>query len=164
MRRVQSTPFFLLDFLKKADKRKDYTSYTPSEGEYGLMSDYFLRLPPLSRKILKERLIGIYFVNNVIKVLNDVTDFATPLVKSTGDLIENLYESIGIAREILAKKDSTAVKDLIGQFDNLNQEFEKSWDEAGNLITEEELQKKLSLLPSLLGKASDCIYRPLEEG
>ena len=64
--RVQPTPDFLLNYLMKIDKRKDYTSYTLSKAEYALIKDYLLKLPPLNRKILKERLIGIYFVNNLI--------------------------------------------------------------------------------------------------
>ncbi len=64
--RVQPTPVFLLNYLMKIDKRKDYTSYTLSKAEYALINDYLLKLPPLNRKILKERLIGIYFVNNLI--------------------------------------------------------------------------------------------------
>jgi hypothetical protein len=64
--RVQPTPAFLLNYLMKIDKEKDYTSYTPSEKEYGLIKDYLLKLPPLHKKILKEKLIGIYFVKNII--------------------------------------------------------------------------------------------------
>ena len=64
--RVQPTPVFLLNYLMKIDKREDYTSYLPSKEEYGLINDYILKLPTLNRRILKERLIGIYFVNNLI--------------------------------------------------------------------------------------------------
>ena len=66
LKRIQPAPIFLLNFLKRADDREDYTSYLPSEKEYDLISNYLAMLPPLHKKILEERLIGIYFVNNLI--------------------------------------------------------------------------------------------------
>jgi hypothetical protein len=64
--RVQPTPDFLINYLMKIDKRKDYTSYTISKAEGAIINGYLLKLPPLHRKILKKRLIGIYFVSNLI--------------------------------------------------------------------------------------------------
>ena len=87
--------------------------------------------------------IGLYFVNNVVRVLHDVTDYAAPLVTKVDDLIENLYGSAGIAGEILDTRDSTTVRDIIIQFDLMDIEFEKAWNETENLATGEDLQKKL---------------------
>jgi hypothetical protein len=64
--RVQPIPDFLINYLMKIDKRQDYTSYTLSKAECAIINGYLLKLPPLHRKILKKRLIGIYFVNNLI--------------------------------------------------------------------------------------------------
>ena len=89
--------------------------------------------------------IGIFFVKNVVRVLNDVTDYAAPLVKSTDDLVGNLYESAGLAREIQDTQDSTAVKVIIEEFDENSTQFGQSWEEARNLITDEDLQKKLQI-------------------
>ena len=64
--RVESVPSFVLDYLKKMDNRPDYSSYTPSESERTLITEYILKLPPLHQNILKKRLISIYFVNNFL--------------------------------------------------------------------------------------------------
>jgi len=62
--RVKQVPDFLLNHWKKRDKRENYTAYMPSSEEITIIQDYLSMLPQLHQKVLKERLIGIYFVNN----------------------------------------------------------------------------------------------------
>lgn len=56
----------VLNRLKEIDGRKDYTFYDPSLSEIKEALDAFAKLPPLSKKILNERLTGIYFVNDLL--------------------------------------------------------------------------------------------------
>ncbi|MFC2076530.1 hypothetical protein ACFLT7_05560 [candidate division KSB1 bacterium] len=62
--RLKPVPDFVLDYLKDFDQRPDYSSYDPSEAELDLLREYIPTLPPLHREVLKERLIGIYFIDN----------------------------------------------------------------------------------------------------
>jgi uncharacterized pyridoxamine 5'-phosphate oxidase family protein len=64
--RVRDIPDFLLDALKKWDERDDYRPYSLSGVERKIISDCMDLLPPLCSRIMKERLIGIYFVENFL--------------------------------------------------------------------------------------------------
>ncbi|MFC1725283.1 hypothetical protein ACFL4T_06625 [candidate division KSB1 bacterium] len=64
--RVSNIPEFLLDYMKKYDERKDYTAYKPSEKEMSMIGEYLRLLPPVHKKVMKERLVGIYFINNFL--------------------------------------------------------------------------------------------------
>lgn len=61
--RVVTIPGVLLDDVKKLDKRDDYRVYALAAGERKMVEQYLELLPPRHRKVLRERLIGIYFVS-----------------------------------------------------------------------------------------------------
>ncbi len=62
--RVKYPPDLVLKYLREFDDRDDYTPYLPNEDEYKKISSDIKRLPILTRRVLKKRLIGIYFINN----------------------------------------------------------------------------------------------------
>ncbi|MCK5199976.1 MAG: hypothetical protein KAR21_16575 [Spirochaetales bacterium] len=64
--RVQDTPDFILDYLKNMDNVDYYSSYTPTQEEMKIIESYLDLLPPLNKKIMKDKLLGIYFVSNFI--------------------------------------------------------------------------------------------------
>lgn len=64
--RIKPVPEFVLDYLKIADSTDLYSPYIPSEEDIALVEEYIMKLPNLHQKILQERLIGIYFVDNFI--------------------------------------------------------------------------------------------------
>jgi len=55
----------VLDYLKMLDGKEDYSAYIPSNEEMIIIDKCLGLLPPLTKNILKERLIGISFVNTL---------------------------------------------------------------------------------------------------
>ncbi len=64
--RIRTKPDFVLTYLRKLDNRKDYTIYTPTKKELKTIKRVLKIIPPLQKKILQDRLIAIYFVNNFL--------------------------------------------------------------------------------------------------
>lgn len=63
--RINETPDFILNYLMNMDNTDNYTSYSISEDEKNQFLEYYDLLPALNKKIMDEKLIGIYFVNNL---------------------------------------------------------------------------------------------------
>lgn len=64
--RVYDAPDFLLTYLKNMDGVDNYTPYSLSSVEQLMLEQYFQLLPELNRRIMEEKIIGIYFVQNFI--------------------------------------------------------------------------------------------------
>ncbi len=64
--RVKNIPGFVLDYLKKLDEKEDYKNYPLKEEEMNIIIDSINKLPELHKKVFKERLLGIYFVDNFL--------------------------------------------------------------------------------------------------
>ncbi|HOT47370.1 MAG TPA: hypothetical protein PLC28_21035 [Spirochaetota bacterium] len=64
--RVAPAPKVVLDFWMEMDGRKDYSTYMPDSREMSDIRKSLENLPPLHKKVLKQRLIGIYFINNFL--------------------------------------------------------------------------------------------------
>ena len=62
--RIKTPPPFILSFIRKMDGR-NYTSYKPSKKEIQIINKSFSLLPPLMLKYIKERVIEIYFINDL---------------------------------------------------------------------------------------------------
>ena len=62
--RVKTIPEFVLNHWKKYDNRSDYEPYKPNLHEMKIIDNCFKKLPPLNRSIMKERILGIFFVKN----------------------------------------------------------------------------------------------------
>jgi hypothetical protein len=63
--RVTFAPGFILSFWSKTDKRNDYSSYAPTQDELRMIDDYLRQLPGRYREVLQQRLVAIYFINNL---------------------------------------------------------------------------------------------------
>jgi len=64
--RISETPDFLLKTFMEWDNVDNYTSYLPTESELQIIEEYLSVLPPLHKKTIEEKLIGIYFINNLM--------------------------------------------------------------------------------------------------
>ena len=63
--RVKDPPGFVLMAVSELDNR-DYTPYIPTNKELKIIEKAYKSLPALHRKIIKERVIGVYFLNNFL--------------------------------------------------------------------------------------------------
>ncbi len=64
--RVGPAPESVRAAWAKWDHRENYRSYTPSPAERKVIRKALRKLPPLTRRVMKERLLGIYFVSNLL--------------------------------------------------------------------------------------------------
>jgi len=64
--RIGPAPKLVLDHLKQVDGRDDYAAYEPTDADRQLTLQYLDLLPAWFDAMLKERLVGIYFVENLV--------------------------------------------------------------------------------------------------
>jgi len=64
--RVEDIPDFVLQYLIDMDQKPNYKNYSITDNEKNVIKQSIEKLPPLHKKILKERLLGIYFVENFL--------------------------------------------------------------------------------------------------
>ena len=62
--RIGEPPAFLLTYLKKLDNSPDYEPYLPERGEMESIHSALNDLPLRQKKLMKYRLIGMYFIKN----------------------------------------------------------------------------------------------------
>ena len=64
--RVQQVPDFVLAYLEEIDQIDSYMQYQPTDKEMSMIEEYLSLLPPLHKEVLQSRLLGIYFVENLL--------------------------------------------------------------------------------------------------
>lgn len=64
--RVQKAPGFIMDYLEEIDGVDYYTPYMPSQEEMDLFEEYIGYLPESYLPILEDRLIAVYFINDMM--------------------------------------------------------------------------------------------------
>lgn len=64
--RVKKIPDFVLNYVRNLDKKDDYSNYIVSPGDHAIIKKSIEMLPPGTKKIMDDRLIGIFFVNNFL--------------------------------------------------------------------------------------------------
>lgn len=62
--RVAKTPPIVIEFMKDLDGRK-YTAYVPDNDDMKIIARSLKKLPPLTKRVLKKKLLGIYFINDL---------------------------------------------------------------------------------------------------
>lgn len=62
--RVRLPEAFVFEFLTNNDQDTGYRPYMPDSNEMILLERYLSMLPPLNRRVLKERLLGLYVIEN----------------------------------------------------------------------------------------------------
>jgi len=63
--RITVAPALVLAYMNDLDETQ-YKSYIPTSAEKSRIASDFVKLPPLHKKILKDRLIGIYFFDDLM--------------------------------------------------------------------------------------------------
>jgi len=64
--RIFPVPKFLISEWQKIDNKDNYESYIPTTKEKRIIVSNLKFLPPLTKKILKKRLVAIYFIKNIM--------------------------------------------------------------------------------------------------
>ncbi len=65
-KRLVDPPSLVVESWRKFDGRDDYAPHRLSGKERMIFARNLKRLPPLNRKVLEERLIGLYFIDNFL--------------------------------------------------------------------------------------------------
>lgn len=84
--KIQPTPGFVLDYLIYLDSKSNYRDYKLSQKETEIMSEHLSLIPGSYKEILRERLIGIYFIENFWG--GGMTDF---VVGTNNDIYTIIY-------------------------------------------------------------------------
>ena len=111
--RITVAPAFVLKHLRELDSRDSYTSYTPGKSEIAIIRQYLNLLPELTKTVLRERLIAIYFINNFHGsgltdwVLDETGTFYTFMVFNPETLKYNISQWLTYRENSCFKKDSS---------------------------------------------------------
>ena len=115
--RIGAPPPFLLEWLKDADQMPTYKAYTVSPEEKKKVAAALAALPPKMKKVFKARLVGIYFVENLIgngmsNVLlgPDGKNYAWTAINPTG-LSRTVSQILSVKEDSLFKKHGTVSVD-----------------------------------------------------
>lgn len=98
--RVCPASEIVLSHLRKMDNMDDYKAYIPEKNEMSIIGNSFDNLPPLTRSLLRERLLGIYFITNLLG--SGLTDWVV-------DKDNNIYMFMVFNPEVLKKNFSELI-------------------------------------------------------
>ncbi len=102
--RVAKTPKFVMDYLKKMDGRDDYKDHDISPEEINVIKAALKKLPPLNKKIMQNRLLGIYFIDNFMG-----SGFAEIVFDKNG----KVYSYLVFNSSVLTKKINNWLRDKV---------------------------------------------------
>jgi hypothetical protein len=92
--RILEAPDFLIDYINDMDNRKDYAPHAVQEHEKEEILAYIDKLPHEFQNVIEERLIGIYFIKNLLGAA--IADY---VLDSEG----NVYATLMVNADILTK-------------------------------------------------------------
>ncbi len=96
--RVNETPAFVLDFFKELDETDTYKNYKLNEEEAEQVSEFLNMLPEIFKEVMRQKLIGIYFIENFMGggyteyVLDEKNNIFTILIINPETLKSGLSE------------------------------------------------------------------------
>ncbi|MBU1076753.1 MAG: hypothetical protein KKH98_05630 [Spirochaetes bacterium] len=107
--RVKYAPHFVINAWKKWDKKDNYKQYTLNKNEKELVQNSLFRLPYLTRRTLRRRLIHIYFIENFLGY--GVTDW---VLDKTGQVYFYMIFNPDVLRknisQVITEKEMTCFK------------------------------------------------------
>lgn len=87
--------------------------------------------------------VGIFVLTKIEAGLNQITDYAAPLVETTDDLIYSVAESHKVAVEILADEEAADIIVRQGEFDAAVASFDENYAHLDGLIVDRQMQSSL---------------------
>lgn len=90
-------------------------------------------------------IVGIYVLTKIEAGLNQITDYAAPLVETTDDLIYSIAESHKVAVEILADEETADIIVRQGEFNAAVESFNENYLYLDELIVDPQMQTSLEM-------------------
>lgn len=87
--------------------------------------------------------VGIFVLTKIEAGLNQITDYAAPLVETTDDLIYSIAESHKVAVEILADEETADILVRQQEFDAAVESFNENYAYLDDLIVDPQMQSAL---------------------
>ena len=90
--------------------------------------------------------LGLYFISDIDRTLNHITDVVAPTVEASSDLTTNIWEANKVAEEIIAGEKLSKVVALAEELDQLNDEFLDDFETLRSLVEDEELLGEMQIV------------------
>jgi|GEM_PF-1782020 len=90
--------------------------------------------------------LGLYFISDIDRTLNHITDVVAPTVEASSDLTTNIWEANKVAEEIIADEKLSEVAALTEELDQLNDEFLDDFETLRSLVEDEELLGEMQIV------------------
>ncbi|MEO0383352.1 MAG: methyl-accepting chemotaxis protein [Pseudomonadota bacterium] len=87
--------------------------------------------------------VGVVMLNGIEDKINQITDYAAPVVETTDDLIYAVAESHKVAVEILADEDVSDIQLRLGEFQTAVASFDTNYETLDHLLVEADMQTLL---------------------
>ncbi len=84
-------------------------------------------------------IVGLFSINSIDRVLNEITDSAAPTVETASDLVANIWEATKVAEEIIADEELSEVRELAVELGQLNEAFKGYYKELEELVVDPDL-------------------------
>lgn len=88
---------------------------------------------------------SLYYINQIEKRLNNITDVSAPTVETADDLRANIWEATKVAQEIIADEELADIELLIVEFDQLGEAYGVAYMELDELVNDADLLDELAL-------------------
>lgn len=100
---------------------------------------------------------GIVMLINIEREVNQITDYAGPVVETTDDLIYSVAEAHKVAVEILADENPASIEQRKGEFTAALEQFEEGYATLDALIVEDTMQAQLELGSTTKARLIDAV-------
>lgn len=90
--------------------------------------------------------LGLYFIADIDRTLNHITDVVAPTVEASSDLTTNIWEANKVAEEIIADEKLAEVAALTEELNGLNDEFLDDFETLRSLVRDEELLGEMQIV------------------
>lgn len=90
--------------------------------------------------------LGLYFISDIEKTLNHITDVVAPTVEVSSDLATTIWEANKVAEEIIADEELADITALSAELDQLNASFLETYKELQSLVDDQALLDEMELV------------------
>ncbi|MEM1283803.1 MAG: methyl-accepting chemotaxis protein [Pseudomonadota bacterium] len=106
---------------------------------------------------LMSGIAGVFMLLNIEAEVNEITDYAGPVVETTDDVIYSVVQAHKITVEILADEDVENIQRRVTEFDEASDMFIESYAALDALIVEPDMQAQLDLAAATRVELLDAV-------